>query len=593
MFVLGVLSLWAVPFASMHVREAEESLTDTLHLVGGAIVGPLLLVVIGFGASVFGKRYRLYSIATILVVLAFAAWMGMDGAAITDNRATPWVGVKERIWVYAYQLWLVVFAIALLRRHLAAVADRGEQTPAKPSVVIVGGGMGGIAAARKLARARVDVTLVDARNYYLFQPLVYEVAGAILNVEDITHSIRGLLRGQRNARFRLAAATDADLGRHELVLEDGGRLRFDYLILSTGLRSDVARVPGAAAHAFPLKTLGDALRIRSHLLRRLEAAAAHPELVPAGALDLVIVGGGTTGVEVAAAFSEIHNRALRDEFPELDFSQAKITVLEAGEALLSAFHPKLQRAALRMLTKRGADVRFRSQVSEVGPASVTLADGSEIAAGTVVWATGVRATPLADALGVPQGQGGRVLVSANLSLAGHPDVFAIGDMAALPTADGRLHPALAQFAMQGGRHAAREILRHMASRPPRPFRYWDKGMTSMVGRNAAVVQSGRIRLSGRLAFFFWGFLHGLYVPGLRNRLSVTLTWIWSYATRRRAALLLIDEQAAGLPLAPPDEVPSVPARGTTEASPTHVSVLPSSGRARAVRRRSADLDPRR
>jgi NADH:quinone reductase (non-electrogenic) len=214
-----------------------------------------------------------------------------------------------------------------------------------PSVVIVGGGMGGIAAARKLARAPVEVTLVDSRNYYLFQPLIYEVAGAILNVEDITHPIRGLLRGQGNARFRLATAAGADLDRNELVLEDGERLRFDYLILSTGLRSDVERVPGAAAHAFPLKTLEDALRIRNHLLRRLETAAAHPELVPAGALDMVIVG-GTTGVEVAAAFTEIYNHALRDEFPELDFSQAKITiVVEAGDALLSAFHARLQQAA--------------------------------------------------------------------------------------------------------------------------------------------------------------------------------------------------------------------------------------------------------
>ena len=409
-----------------------------------------------------------------------------------------------------------------------------------PRVVIVGGGMGGIAAARKLARAPVEVILVDACNYYVFQPLIYQVAGGMSNVEDITHSIRGLLRGQ-GVRFRLATAVVADLDRHELVLADGERLPFDYLILSTGLRSDVERVPAAAAYAFPLKTLDDALRIRNHLLRRLETAAAHPELVPAGALDMVIVGGGTTGVEVAAAFTEIYNYALRGEFPELDFSQSKITIVEAGDALLSAFHPRLQRAALRMLSKRGAEVRFRSQVVEVGPASVTLSDGSEIWAGTVVWATGVRATPLADALDVAHSAGGRIRVSANLSLPGHPEVFAIGDMAALPTSDGRLYPALAQFAIQGGRHAAREIVRHMVGEPARPFHYWDKGMTSVVGRNAAVVQSGRLRVSGRLAYFFWALLHGFYVPGLRNRLSVTLTWIWSYATRRRAALLLVGE----------------------------------------------------
>ena len=417
----------------------------------------------------------------------------------------------------------------------------GTEPPRTPRVVIVGGGMGGISAARKLARAPAAVTVVDARNYYLFQPLIYQVAGGMSNVEDITHSIRDLLRRQRNARFRLATAVSADLDGHELLLDDGERLPFDYLILSTGLRADVKRVPGAAAYAFPLKTLEDALGLRSHLLRRLETAAARPELAPEGALDLVIVGGGTTGVEVAATFTEAYARALRDEFAELDFSQAKITVVEAGDALLSAFHPKLQQAALRMLRKRGAEIHFRSEVAEVGPASVTLADGSELAACTVVWATGVRATPLADALGLAQESGGRILVNPNLSLPGHSDAFAIGDMAALPTAAGDLHPPLAQFAIQGGRHAAREILRHTAGAPARPFRYWDKGMTSVVGRNAAVVESGRLRFSGRLAYFFWAFLHGFYVPGLRNRLSVTLTWIWSYATRRRAALLIIGE----------------------------------------------------
>ena len=430
-------------------------------------------------------------------------------------------------------------------------------------VVIVGGGMGGITAARKLARAPVEVTVVDSRDYYLFQPLIYQVAGGMLNVEDITHSIRGLLRGQRNAGFRLARAVDADLDRGEVVLEDGERLPFDYLVLAAGLRSDVGQVPGAADYAFPLKTLEDALRIRNHLLRRLETAAAHPDLVPAGALDVVIVGGGTTGVEVAGAFTEIYNRALRAEFPELDFSSARITVLEAGDTVLSAFHPRLQLAALRMLSERGVDVRLRLPVSEIGPASVRLADGTELAAGTVVSALGVRGTALADVLDVVQAPGGRIAVGPNLSLPGHPHVFAVGDMAALPVAAGGLHPPLAQFAIQGGRHAAREILRHRAGNPPRPFHYRDKGMTSVVGRNAAIVESGRIRLAGRLAYFFWAFLHGFYVPGLRNRLSIALAWIWSYATRRRAALELIEYGVPALP--PAAETARVPAQETEEA----------------------------
>ena len=414
----------------------------------------------------------------------------------------------------------------------------------RPRVVIVGGGMGGIAAAKTLANAPIEITLVDGHNYYLFQPLLYEVAGAIVSAEDVTHAIRGLLRGQANAHFRLATADAVDLEQQQVTLHDGEQLRYEYLILATGLRSDVARVPGAATHAFPMKTLEDALALRNHVLRRLETVAAHPELVAAGALDIVIVGGSTTGVEVVAAFSEIYNHALRQEFPEIDFTRTKITLVEAGDALLPMFHPKLRRWAEKVLTENGTEIRLRSPVAEIGPASVTLASGEEIPAGTIIVATGVRATALADRLGIAQAASGRVVVSPNLSIPGHPEAFAIGDMAALPRGSGALHPALAQFALQGGRHAAREIVRQIERRPSRRFRYWDKGMTSMVGYNAAILQSGRLRLKGGLGFFLWGALHGYYVPGFRNRLSLRLTWLWSWATRRRAALLLIESQAA-------------------------------------------------
>ena len=412
---------------------------------------------------------------------------------------------------------------------------------AVPRVVIVGGGMGGIAAAKKLAHAPVQVTLVDSRNYYLFQPLIYEVAGAIVNIEDVTHAIRGLLRGQTNARVRLATAVGVELERREVELEDGEQLPYEYLILATGLRSDVARIPRAAEHAFPMKTLEDALTLRNRLLRRLETAAAHPELVAAGALDIVIVGGSTTGVEVVAAFSEIYNHALRQEFPEIDFTQTKITLIEAGGTLLPMFHPNLRRWVEKVLTQNGTEIRLRSPVAEIGPASVTLESGEEIPAGTIIVATGVRATTLAERLGVAQGASGRVVVNPNLSIPGYPQAFAIGDMAALPNGQGALHPALAQFALQGGRHAAHEIVRQIEGRPSRRFRCWDKGMTSMVGYNAAILQSGRLRLKGGLGFFLWGTLHGFYVPGFRNRLSLRLTWLWSWATRRRAALLLIGE----------------------------------------------------
>ena len=411
----------------------------------------------------------------------------------------------------------------------------------RPSVVIVGGGMGGIQAAKALATAAVDITLVSPHNYYLFQPLIYEVANALLPAEDVAHSIRGMLRYLPNLRFKVAAATSVDWQRKELQAGDGDRIGFDYLILATGLQADFRGIPGAAEHALPLKTLDDAVTIRTRMLRRLETVAAHPALVPAGALDVAVVGGGTTGVETAGAFAEIYHHALPEEFPELDFSHAAITLLEAGDTILPAFHPRMRHAAQRMLVRRGVQVRLRAPVAAAGPASVTLAGGEEIPAGMIVWATGVRATPLAESLGLPQTPDGRLLVQPNLSLPGHPEAFAIGDMAALPRPAGGLHPALAQFAIQGGRHAAREITRHISGKPSQRFRYWDKGMTASVGRDAGIVQTGHLRLSGPLAFFAWGVLHNLYVPGWRNRLSIDLNWLWSYVTHRRAALMLIGD----------------------------------------------------
>jgi NADH dehydrogenase len=409
--------------------------------------------------------------------------------------------------------------------------------------------MGGVQAAKTLAKAPVEITLVSAHNYYLFQPLIYEVANALLQPEDIAHSIRGLLRKHTNVHFQLGAATGVDWGQSELLVDPGEPIGFDYLILATGLEVGFHGAPGAAEHTLPLKTLDDALRMRAQTLRRLETVAAEPALIAAGALDVVVVGGGTTGVETAGAFAEIYHHALQEEFRELELRRASIVLLEAGAAILPAFDSGLQQAAHRMLEKRGVEIRLHARVAEVGPTSVTLADGEEIPAGMIVWATGVRATPLADSLGLPQARDGRIFVQPNLSLPGHPQAFAIGDMAALPWRGEQLHPPLAQFAIQGGRHAAREIRRQLDGRPSRRFRYLNKGMTASVGRDAAVVEAGPVRFSGRLAFWFWGLLHWTYIPGWRNKIAVDVNWLWSYATHRRAALLLLEEPE---PLDPPD-----------------------------------------
>jgi len=410
---------------------------------------------------------------------------------------------------------------------------------APPRVVVIGAGFGGLAAAKELAAVPVDVLLVDQRNYHTFQPLLYQVATAGLNAADVAYAVRGIFHHQPNVAFRQAKVTGADWSARRLLVDDGDPIPFEYLVVAAGATAAYFGIRGAAEHGLPLYTLADAAAVRNHVLSCFEAADRDPALVDDGALTFVIVGGGPTGVEVAGALAELFAKVLRKDFGRLEVSRAKVILVEMADQLLTPFSARSQRHALEALRARGVDVRLGEAVAEVTATTVCLRSGEVIPCRTLIWAAGVRANPVAEALGLEQAGAGRIVVGADLSVPGHHDVWAIGDVAASLGLDGRPLPQVAQVAIQGGKHAAHQIRRRLDGRSPAPFRYTDKGTMATIGRHAAVAElPGRIRLSGVLAWFAWLGLHVIMLMGFRNRLSVLLNWAWNYVTWDRGPRLI-------------------------------------------------------
>jgi NADH dehydrogenase len=402
----------------------------------------------------------------------------------------------------------------------------------RPRVVVIGAGFGGLQVAKGLRSAPVDVLVVDANNFHTFQPLLYQVATAGLDIDDICFPVRGIVRRHRNVRFLLGRVTAIDLAASTVMI-DGDRVeRFDHLVVAAGSVNATFGVAGVAEHAFALKTLRDALALRTHLLELYERADA------GGAEDLgiVVVGGGPTGVEMAGGLRELVDRVLRKDYPELDLSRVPITLVEAGDRVLAPFDPSLSADATAALERRGVRVVVGAGVDRIDAGGVLLADGGRLDAGTVVWAAGVTASPVAGLLGVELGRGGRIPVTADLSLPDHPNVFAIGDIALTPEP----LPQVAQPAIQGGRHVAATIVRRLAGRPGEPFRYVDKGSMATIGRHQAVAQlaSGRT-FSGTVGWLMWLGLHLVYLMGFRNRANVLLNWAWNYLTYDRGSRMIV------------------------------------------------------
>ncbi len=417
-------------------------------------------------------------------------------------------------------------------------------------VVIVGGGFGGLYAAQSLKGAPVQVTLLDRRNFHLFQPLLYQVATGGLSPANIAAPLRSILRKQRNVEVLLAEAVDFDAARRKVLLRDG-ELAYDSLLVAAGSRTSYFGRDEWQHFAPGLKTIEDATEIRRRILLAFEQAEREPDPVERQALmTFVIVGGGPTGVEMAGTMAEIARYTLRSDFRHIDPREARFILIDADQRVLSNYPPKLSDSAAESLTRLGVDVRSETKVTEVLPDRVELntpAGPMTLRTCTVVWAAGVQASPLARTLAAATGaetdRAGRILVAPDLSVPGHPEIFVIGDMANYRhTPDGHPLPGTAPVAMQQGRYVARCIrARLTGGPPPEPFRYRDYGTMATIGRRAAIAQIGRFKLTGFLAWLLWLFVHLMALVEFENRLLVLFQWAWNYVTFNRTARLITGE----------------------------------------------------
>jgi NADH dehydrogenase len=409
--------------------------------------------------------------------------------------------------------------------------------------VIIGGGFGGLSAAKVLRNADVRVTLLDRRNHHVFQPLLYQVATATLSPGDIAAPIRWILRRVRNVRVLLGEARRIDVASRRVELTDGATLGYDWLVVATGSTHAYFGHDDWEDHAPGLKTLEDAIGVRRRILiaferaEREEDAGRQREL-----LTFVLVGGGPTGVELAGTLAEIARQTLRHEFRSIDTTRARIVLIEAGPTILPTFPETLRRAARESLRRLSVEIREGTAVTSVDQHGV-IAGGERLDAGTVLWAAGVAASSLVRTLGVPLDRAGRVIVEPDLSIPGHPNVFVVGDAAAFLHQGGTLLPGVAQTAMQGAAHAARTILRRLRGAAPQPFVYRDFGSMAIVGRRAAISDLRWIRFSGVISWLAWLFLHIFMLIGFRNRVVVLFEWAVAYITFQRGARLITNDQA--------------------------------------------------
>jgi NADH:quinone reductase (non-electrogenic) len=417
--------------------------------------------------------------------------------------------------------------------------------PERLRVVIVGAGFAGLTAARALARAPFDVTLVDRHNYHLFQPLLYQVATAGLSPADIAAPIRGILRTQANARVVLAEVTGVYLARNEVIAEDR-RIPFDRLILATGARHAYFGHAEWAVAAPGLKTIDDATYLRRRILLAFEKAETEPDAAERRRLlTFVVVGGGPTGVEMAGAIAELARRTLARDFRAIDPRTTRIVLVEAGPRLLPAFDPRLSDAARASLDQLGVEVRLGAPVTALDCGGVAL--GSErLEARTLVWGAGVMASPAGEWLNAATDRAGRVAVAPDLSLPGRPDVFVIGDTAHVPDV-----PGIAPAAKQQAEYVARLLIAQAAGRTLPPFRYRDLGALATIGRKRAVAEFGRLRVRGFAAWLLWSVAHIWFLIGFRNRAVVALTWAWSYLTFQRGTRLITGQTGARIPAISP------------------------------------------
>jgi len=425
-------------------------------------------------------------------------------------------------------------------------SDR-EDVSAMPHVVIIGGGFAGLYCARGLRRAPVRVTVIDRRNFHLFQPLLYQVATASLSPADIASPIRTILRRQSNAQVWLGEVSEVNPEEGRIRLEDGTDVEYDYLVLATGATHAYFGNEGWAEHAPGLKTVDDAIEIRRRFLLAFEQAEREgDEEARRRLLTFVIVGAGPTGVELAGAMAEIARRVLPADFRAIDTTAARILLLEGADRVLPPYPPELSAKARRQLESLGVEVRTGAMVTEVGEGHVRVGEEERIDAANVFWAAGVAASPLGRRLGADTDGAGRVRVGPDCSVEGSPNLFVVGDLASMQQEDGSPVPGVAPAAIQMGKHVARTIRSDLAGKPRKPFRYRDKGDLATIGRAAAVARLGKLKLSGFLAWLIWVVVHILYLIGFRNRALVMLQWAWAYLTYQRGIRLITGDSPVSL-----------------------------------------------
>ncbi|KLK93463.1 hypothetical protein AA309_09125 [Microvirga vignae] len=412
-----------------------------------------------------------------------------------------------------------------------------SDAPKRARVVIVGAGFGGLTVAKALAKAPIDLTVVDQHNYHLFQPLLYQVATAALSPADIASPIRTILKGQRNSSVLLAKVTGIDTNSGEVMAGDR-RIPYDYLVLATGARHAYFGHDDWEAYAKGIKTIDDATALRRKILLAFERAEFEHDPVERGRLlAFVIIGGGATGVEIAGAMAELARKALAVDFRSIDPTNARIVLIEAGPRLLPVFEEHLSEAARRSLEELGVEVRVSTAVTDCDEAGVSLAD-QRIGTRTIIWAAGVQASRAGQWLGAETDRAGRVKVAPDLSVPGYPNIFVLGDTAHVRDMDGKPLPGVAPVAKQEGKYVAELIQTRIAGGDLPPFRYRDPGSLATIGRKKAVVQFRRLRLSGYLAWWLWSVAHIYFLIGFRNRLVVAMNWAWTYVSFQRGARLI-------------------------------------------------------
>jgi NADH:ubiquinone reductase (H+-translocating) len=424
------------------------------------------------------------------------------------------------------------------------VADQGTQRDTRterPRVLILGGGFAGIGAARKLKGVDVDVVLVDKHDYHTFQPLLYQLATDLLEPSAVGHPLRDLFHEQPNVSIHQDAVTEIDLAKREVQFAEMAPIAYDYLVLALGAEVNFFGAEGAEEHAFPMYTLADAMRLKEHVLQKWEAADRDPSLVDDGALNVVIVGGGPTGIETAGALAELYRADFAKDYPQVPQEKARLILVEASPALLGMFKSDIQRYTQQALERFGVEIMLGELVAGIAPTRVTLKSGEELRAHTLVWGAGLQATQIVHALGLELQKGNRVPVEPDLSVAGHPELFAVGDIAWITdTKTKQVLPQLGSVALQAGERAGENIARLAAGKETEPFVYHDKGTMATIGRGAAVMQTARGRtMKGKMAALAWGTVHLALLSTGEDRAKAMVDWTWAGFAHERPGRITV------------------------------------------------------